>query len=114
MPSRASNAVLMVDSRADRDIGFPWSDFAGADEGFVGIWGGRVKAHWHVVPARAKRDSSSLRKQGPNHQCWLFTEGVRPIARPVGRGGGPCFRRDDEIQIQLSCLALPKTRSDHR
>src|ERR1700694_3826232 len=86
MPSRASNAVLMVDSRADRDIGFPWSDFAGADEGFVGIWGGRVKAHWHVVPARAKRDSSSLRKQGPNHQCWLFTEGVRPIARPIGRG----------------------------
>jgi hypothetical protein len=33
MPSRASNAVLMVDSRADRDIEISLGDIVGAGEG---------------------------------------------------------------------------------
>jgi hypothetical protein len=49
MPSRASNAVLMVDSREARDIEISLGGIIAAMiwDAFVGIWRKRVKA----VPA---------------------------------------------------------------
>src|ERR1700730_3947135 len=87
MPSRASNAVLMVDSRADRDIEislerFCWGrrrlcrNLGRESQGSLASRPGAREARF-VVPAKAGTH---------NHQCWLFTEGVRPIARPIGRG----------------------------
>src|SRR5215218_8877835 len=55
MPSRASNAVLTVDSSADRDIGISSEqsgELGGELRGFFGIWRRRVKA-CALVPAKA-------------------------------------------------------------
>src|ERR1700682_2977427 len=87
MPSRASNAVLMVDSRADRDIEISLRDFVGPGEGLCRNLQRESQGSPECRPgAREARFVVPAKAGTHNHQCWLFTEGVWPIARPIGRG----------------------------
>src|SRR6266702_7516336 len=69
MPSRASKAMLMVDSRADRDIGISsWEGrICNGLRGFFGIWRDGVKAYSPVVlrAPPSSRTSAAKRSADP-------------------------------------------------
>src|ERR1700733_6994285 len=71
MPSRASNAVLMVDSRAGRDIEISLGRILSGRRGaFVGIWRGRVKTSSIRRPGQAKREPGPITTDIDVARCW--------------------------------------------
>src|SRR5258707_39224 len=94
MPSRASNAALTVDSRADRDIELSLGTVGKRSRlgGFVGIRQRRVKAHSIVVPASSS--VSSPAKAGEP----VFREALG-LFRRLRRTGCPAFAGHDGRRV---------------
>src|ERR1022692_2195759 len=102
MPSRASNAVLMVDSREARDIEISLGSAglsAAILRAFVGIWGKRVKAHRGAVQFDCRRPRKRVTQYSVTPEFCFGGRGVldAPLSRDMTAGGGGSgVRRDDE------------------